>query len=325
MNASRHPLIVALVLSVVQTAWAQLPADQNLKLNLPPGWTIRQSPQGALLVPPEVRSGARGAEEMYVVTVAPAPAGASLRDPHVARVAMEQIAASLTAFDQVSEPQVCNVGGDLGARLVLAGNDPASGRPLVAGVWLSIERGRMIVVTAAGTRDAVAGRLEAVDRIAADLRCDAIAAGAAPQPLPVPAPRPMPSPAPRPVPQPINPNLDPALIGVWQTSESESFVGPAPGEAFSMSTARVTTMFFNPDGTLVQNVRSQMSGGTYGVTYDSGQDPGQTYNYRWAARGADLCTQSSDGSVGQLRYQVSGDTLVTIGPRGQRTVYRRVR
>jgi hypothetical protein len=302
-------------LCIARAGLAQTAASLNLSMDLPDGWRIANTPQGVLLMPSDLKSGPAGQDEMYLVSVLAAPANASLRDPNLAQAMVAQMVGQFQGYSPASEPQACSVAGEPGIRLILAGADRASGRPMMVGIWFTVGRGRLIMLTGVGSRDAVSARVNALDQISAQLKCSTADVGT--------------QHAQQQQGQQLfgaaNPNADPALVGVWQCNDSSSYVSPSygAGESFALSTVTVTTMYFNPDGSGLQNVRSQIAGGTESQAYDSGQDRGNNYPFTWAAGGGVL-RMHTVGGPGELRYQVSRDTLITIGPKGHRTVYRRV-
>jgi hypothetical protein len=322
MNTVKLAVCLALTTCLTPAALAQTGggASTNLSLDLPDGWRATQTQQGAILVPADSRGGAGGPEEMYLVCVTAAPPEATLRDPRVAQALLAEVVGRFPGYQLLEQPHICGVGGEPGVRVTLGGANPATRQEMLIDLRLTIGQGRMILLTAAGTRQAVAPRLATIDRIAATLRCGAVQLG-----QPQPDPR---MPVGRPAPQPMatDPNLDPALVGAWQTTSSSSYVSPSyGGDSFSMSTQTVITMCFYPDGSALRNVSARMAGGTGDVSADTGHDGGQNCPFAWAARGGVITTRTADGANGELRYQVSGDTLITVDTSGRRTTYTRMR
>jgi hypothetical protein len=67
-----------------------------------------------------------------------------------------------------------------------------------------------------------------------------------------------------------------------------------------------------------------MAGGTRDVGYEGASGGGSNYHFTWSAGGGVIYMRGADGNVGQLRYQLDGDALVTVNAGGKRTTYRRV-
>lgn len=316
MKVSRFTTVLLLTWVLSAAALAQT-ASLDLNMSLPAGWQAQQTPQGAMLFP----EGASRAES-YLVLVSPAPAGANLNTPGVAQAALQAVAGQFPGLQAVDSPRVCTVAGEPGLQVVLAGQDAMTGQRVAVSVWLAMSNGRTIMVSAAGQSDLIASRLEPLSQIAAGIRCSGVQISEPIHQRSQQAHYAQPAAAPSVT---INPNIDPALVGAWQKSNSGSYVSSSYGSpGFSMSTATVTTIYLYPDGSGVCNVRSQMAGGTSAVSYDGTGGHGNNYPIAWAARGGVLDIRMQNGNGGPSRYQVSRDTLITYGPKGEQTVYRRV-